>query len=51
MFEQLGSIHPLLPPVVGVLALLAGAVIINLIAKRYWSRLSAHSPNDPASLG
>ena len=34
MFEQLGSIHPLLPPVVGVLALLAGAVIIDLIAKR-----------------
>ena len=34
MFEQLGSIHPLLPPVTGVLALLAGAVIINLIAKR-----------------
>jgi len=34
MFEQLGSIHPLLPPVVGVLALLAGAAIINLIAKR-----------------
>ena len=34
MFEQLGSIHPLLPPVVGVLALVAGAIIINLIAKR-----------------
>ncbi len=34
MFEQLGSIHPLLPPVAGVLALLAGAVVINLIAKR-----------------
>ncbi len=34
MFEQLGSIHPLLPPVVGALALLAGAVVINLIAKR-----------------
>ena len=34
MFEQLGSIHPLLPPVVGTLALLAGAAIINLIAKR-----------------
>ena len=34
MLEQLGSIHPLLPPVVGVLALLAGAVIINLVAKR-----------------
>jgi len=33
MFEQLGSIDPLLPPVAGVLALLAGAVIINLIAK------------------
>jgi len=34
MFEQLGSIHPLLPPVVGVLALLAGAIIVDLIAKR-----------------
>ena len=34
MFEQLGSIHPLLPPVAGVLALLTGAVIIDLIAKR-----------------
>jgi miniconductance mechanosensitive channel len=34
MFEQLGSINPLLPPVVGVLALLAGAAIIDLIAKR-----------------
>jgi miniconductance mechanosensitive channel len=34
MFEQLGLIHPLLPPVAGVLALLAGAVVINLIAKR-----------------
>ena len=34
MFEKLDSIHPLLPPVAGVLALLAGAVIINLIAKQ-----------------
>ena len=34
MFEQLDSIHPLLPPVVGLLALLAGALIINLISKR-----------------
>jgi miniconductance mechanosensitive channel len=34
MFEQLDSIHPLLPPVVGVLSLLAGAVVIDLIAKR-----------------
>jgi len=34
MFEQLGTIHSLLPPVVGLLALLTGAVIINLIAKR-----------------
>ncbi|MGI9238145.1 MAG: mechanosensitive ion channel family protein [Woeseiaceae bacterium] len=33
MLEQLSSIHPLLPPVAGVLALLAGAAIINLIAK------------------
>ena len=34
MIEQLGSIHPLLPPAAGVLALLAGAVIIDLITKR-----------------
>jgi len=34
MFEQLGSIHPLLPPIVGVLVLLAGAVIVDLITKR-----------------
>jgi len=34
MLEQLGTIHPLLPPGVGLLALLAGAVIINLIAKQ-----------------
>jgi miniconductance mechanosensitive channel len=40
MFEQLGSIHPLLPPVVGVLALFAGAVIIDLIAKRVLVRIA-----------
>ena len=34
MFKQLASIHPFLPPVVGVLLLLLGAVVINLIAKR-----------------
>ncbi|MDH3350847.1 MAG: mechanosensitive ion channel family protein [Gammaproteobacteria bacterium] len=34
MFERLASIHPLLPPVGGVLALLAAAVILDLIAKR-----------------
>ncbi len=34
MFEQLSSIHSLLPPVAGVLALLTGAVIVDLIAKR-----------------
>ena len=33
IFEQLGSIHPLLPPVVGFLALLLGAIIVDLIAK------------------
>lgn len=33
MFEQLGTIHPLLPVGVGLVALLAGAVIINLIAR------------------
>jgi hypothetical protein len=34
MFEQLGTIHPALPPGAGLLALLAGAVIIDLIAKQ-----------------
>ena len=34
MLEQLSSIHPYLPPVVGLLALLTGAVIIDLVAKR-----------------
>jgi len=34
MFEKLSSIHVLLPPVVGVLALLTVAVIIDLVAKR-----------------
>ncbi|MDH3621241.1 MAG: mechanosensitive ion channel family protein, partial [Gammaproteobacteria bacterium] len=33
MLEQLGTIHPLLPPGVGLLALLAVAAIINLIVK------------------
>ena len=33
MLEQLGTIHPLLPPGVGLLALVVGAVIINLIVK------------------
>ena len=34
MLEELDSIHPLLPPVAGILALLAGAFVVNLIAKR-----------------
>ena len=34
MFEKLGSIHPLLPPAAGLLALLAAAIVIDLIAKR-----------------
>jgi miniconductance mechanosensitive channel len=34
MLEQLGSIHPLLPPIAGVLLLLVGAVIIDLVVKR-----------------
>jgi miniconductance mechanosensitive channel len=34
MFDQLDTIHPLLPPAAGLLALLAGAVIIDLIAKK-----------------
>jgi miniconductance mechanosensitive channel len=34
MFDQLDTIHPLLPTAAGLLALLTGAVIIDLIAKR-----------------
>ena len=34
MLEQLNSIHPLLPPAAGLLALLAAALVANLIAKR-----------------
>jgi len=34
MFEYLSTIHPLLPPAAGLLALLAGAIIVDLIAKR-----------------
>ena len=34
MLEQLSSIHPYLPPVAGLLALLIGAVVIDLVAKR-----------------
>ena len=34
MFEQMDAIHPLLPPAAGLLALLAGAVIIDLIVKQ-----------------
>jgi miniconductance mechanosensitive channel len=33
MFEQMGSIHPLLPPAAGLAALLAAAVAIHLIVK------------------
>ncbi len=34
MFEQLDAIHPFLSPAAGLLALLVGAVIIDLIAKQ-----------------
>jgi miniconductance mechanosensitive channel len=34
MFEQLNSVHPALPPAAGMLVLLAGAIIVDLIAKR-----------------
>ena len=34
MFEQLDTIHPLLPTAAGLLALLTGAVIIDLITKQ-----------------
>ena len=34
MLEQLSSIHSLLPPVAGLLALLLGAIVVDLIAKR-----------------
>ena len=34
MLEQLESIHPLLLPIVGILVLLAGAIVVDFIAKR-----------------
>ena len=34
MFEHLSTIHPLLPPAVGLLLLLAGAIVVNLIVKK-----------------
>jgi len=34
MFDQLASIHPFLPPIVGVLLLLSGAIVIDLIVNR-----------------
>jgi len=34
MFEKLATIHPLLPPAVGLAALLAAAIVINLIIKQ-----------------
>jgi miniconductance mechanosensitive channel len=34
MYEKLSSIHPLLPPVAGVLALLAAAIIVDLAGNR-----------------
>jgi len=47
MFEKLGTIHPLLPPGLSLLALLAGAVVVNLIAKRLLLRsvraIASHS--------
>ncbi len=45
MLEQLGTIHPLLPPGVGLLALLAGAIIIDLISKRVLVRTFAKRSN------
>ncbi len=39
MFEHLATIHPLLPPGLSLLALVAGAVIIDLIAKRILVRM------------
>ena len=39
MFEQMGTIHPLLPPAVGLAALLAAAAVINLIVKHVVIRL------------
>ena len=33
MFEQLASIHPLLAPGAGVIALLVGAIVVDLVAK------------------
>jgi miniconductance mechanosensitive channel len=38
MLEKLGAIHPLLPPTAGLLALLAVAIIIDLIVKQVMVR-------------
>ena len=39
MFEQMGAIHPLLPPVIGLAALLAFAAVIDLIVKHVVIRI------------
>ena len=39
MFDQMATIHPLLPPAVGLVALLAAAAVINLIVKHVVIRL------------
>ena len=39
MFEQMGSIHPLLPPAAGLAALLVVAVVVDLIVKRIVIRI------------
>ena len=38
MFEKLGTIHALLPPGIGLLALLVGAITVNLIVKHVFVR-------------
>jgi hypothetical protein len=38
MLDKLGTIHPLLPPAAGLLALLTAAIIIDLIAKQIMVR-------------
>lgn len=39
MFEKLAAIHPLLPPLAGLLTLLVAAVVVDLVAKRFLIRI------------
>jgi len=39
VFEQLGAIHPYLPPAVGLVTLLVGAIVVDLVVKHFVVRV------------